>query len=386
MATYDFETITADEALHIQTGDYLMFAGGSASQARVTFSPLELPTPAHIQVTFGGRTVLFGPELSDLTLRGALEFEDRSRLLIGADGHNFLRGLEGDDALYGGGGEDTLVGGGGDDLLQGNSGNDILHGGGGRDTLLGGQGDDILMISFGQAGEGSWANGNKGDDEISGGIGEDTLLGGQGADTLMGSDGDDWLTGDLGDDELRGAEGDDILMGGDGDDRLEGGFGRDVLYGGAGNDRLTSQGPEGSALLGEDGDDTLTAAGAGADTLRGGAGRDLFEIVTTTAPADGVDAKLFDFESHDQLHFPQASIFGASMLPTSYSEFVASDYAQALAIANEHISAAGATYVAAQVGADVYVFADTGDPQDGADVAILLVGRTLTDISLQNFV
>ena len=64
----------------------------------------------------------------------------------------------------------------------------------------------------------------------------------------------------------------------------------------------------------------------------------------------------------------------------------ADSYAQALSIANEHISASGAIYVAAQVGGDVYVFADTGDPQDGADVSILLTGRTLADIGLTNFV
>lgn len=54
---------------------------------------------------------------------------------------------------------------------------------------------------------------------------------------------------------------------------------------------------------------------------------------------------------------------------------------------NEHIISTGAQYVAAQVGDDVWVFADTnGDSSDGADVELLLVGRTLADISLLNFV
>ena len=35
---------------------------------------------------------------------------------------------------------------------------------------------------------------------------------------------------------------------------------------------------------------------------------------------------------------------------------------------------------------DVYVFADTGHPEDGADISILLTGRTLADIGLTNFV
>ena len=41
--------------------------------------------------------------------------------------------------------------------------------------------------------------------------------------------------------------------------------------------------------------------------------------------------------------------------------------------------------MSAQVGANVFVFADLGDPADGADVAIMLVGRTLADIGLGNF-
>lgn len=100
-----------------------------------------------------------------------------------------------------------------------------------------------------------------------------------------------------------------------------------------------------------------------------------------------MDAEIRDWEQGDQIHFAAVSILGTSdILPRSYSEFVATDYATALSIANEHISAAGAIYVAAQVGNDVYVFADTGDPEDGADVSILLTGRTLADIGLANFV
>ena len=148
-----------------------------------------------------------------------------------------------------------------------------------------------------------------------------------------------------------------------------------------------AQGPEPTVLIGGAGNDTLTAASAGKDTLAGGSGRDRFEFIAKTAPANGVDAEVIDFEAHDSLHFAEVSIFSqAAILPLSYSEFVAASYEEALRIANEHISAAGAKYVAAQVGSNVYVFADNGDPADGADISVLLVGRTLNDIGLGNFV
>jgi hypothetical protein len=98
-----------------------------------------------------------------------------------------------------------------------------------------------------------------------------------------------------------------------------------------------------------------------------------------------VDAEIQDWEARDTLHFPEVTIFASSILPLSYSEFVADSYEQALSIANEHIAAGGAKWVAAQVGQHVFVFADLGDPADGADVSVLLVGRTLADISLSNF-
>ena len=139
-------------------------------------------------------------------------------------------------------------------------------------------------------------------------------------------------------------------------------------------------------MAGGAGNDTLVSGGSGRDQLLGGDGRDLFEFVAKTAPALGVEADILDWEASDQLSFAAVSILSVnSILPPGYSEFVTSDYAEALRIADEHISAAGATYVAAQVGGDVYVFADTGDPADGADIAIRLVGRSLADISLGNF-
>ncbi|OYW26502.1 MAG: hypothetical protein B7Z44_15690 [Caulobacter sp. 12-67-6] len=107
--------------------------------------------------------------------------------------------------------------------------------------------------------------------------------------------------------------------------------------------------------------------------------------MTKTGPTEGQDDVILDWEAGDQFNFPQVSIY--SILPMSYSEFAADSYAQALAIANQHISGPGAAYVAAQVGADVIVFADTnGDRSDGADIAVVLAGTSLNEIGLENFV
>ena len=395
MLEYAFDTITAEQALAIKAGDTLTFNGGPARTVSVTYQsydPLALtPEVPRIFVTYEGRTVAFSTNLVQLSDGGGLVMADGSRLYIGDAGDSRFTAGAGDDGLYGGPGDDALNGGDGRDLLQGNSGDDALVGGAGSDTIYGGQGDDLITTNRADATvadeQGDWANGNLGDDEIIGGAGRDTLLGGKGNDFIAGSDGADFLSGDLGDDEVMGGLGHDTLNGGGGDDTLNGGFGADSLSGGDGDDQLVSQGPEAATLDGGAGADTLVSGGAGRDSLFGGEGKDRFEFVAKTAPSAGVEAEIRDWEAGDQLHFAAVSILGTSaILPLSYSEFVAADYATALAIANEHISASGAVYVSAQVGADVYVFADTGDPADGADVAILLTGRTLADIGLTNFV
>lgn len=395
MLAYAFDTITADQALNIRAGDTLTFNGGPARSVSVvyqSYDPLALTAEIpRILVTYEGRTVVFSTDLVQVSRLGGLVMGDGSRLYIGDIGDERVTGSAGDDGLYGGPGADTLSGGDGRDLVQGNQGDDHLVGGAGRDTIYGGAGNDTIVTNREDHTlvdeQGDWAHGNLGDDEIIGGAGGDTLLGGQGDDFIGGADGSDYLSGDLGDDELHGGMGSDTLLGGAGNDILQGGFGLDVLSGGDGDDRLFAQGPEIAVLAGDAGNDTLTAAGIDKEVLLGGSGRDRFEIVAKTAPATRVDAEIQDWEAHDTLHFPEVSIFTAqpAILPTSYSEFVADSYEQALAIANEHISAAGAKYVAAQVGQNVFVFADLGDPADGADVSVLLVGRTLADIGLGNF-
>ena len=385
MTAYAFETITPDEALGIQTGDYLTFTRGSASQVAVAYSPAELPLPARIEVTFDGRTVAFGPALMDLSMRLAIDFPDGSRLVIGDGEHQGIGGTPFGDGLYGGGGDDVVHGLNGDDRIQGNTGNDTLYGDAGANTLSGGQGDDVIYASSYGETRGSWANGNKGDDEVIGGAGGDTLHGGQGNDFIGGKEGDDHLSGDLGDDEIHAGSGDDVVLGGAGDDKLSSSDGSDIMLGGAGDDQLVVYGFGHALLNGGDGNDTLVSASPDQSLLYGGTGRDRFEFVANAPLTRDASDVIGDWERGDQLHFAQASIY--AILPREYSEFVADSYEHALAIANAHISAAGAHYAAAQVGDDVVVFADSdGDPTNGADVSIILAGRTLADIDLGNFV
>ncbi|MEW5684186.1 MAG: calcium-binding protein [Pseudomonadota bacterium] len=396
MAAYAFDTITADQALNIRAGDTLTFNGGPGRTVSVvyqSYDPLQLtPEVPRIFVTYEGRTIAFSTNLVQVSSGGGLVMADGSKLAIGDTADNRAVGGAGDDGLYGGPGADTLVGDDGRDLIQGNSGDDVLTGGLGADSVYGGQGDDTIYTSRdvnGVDGEaGDWANGNLGDDDIVGGAGRDTLLGGQGNDFIGGRDGDDYISGDRGDDDLNGGMGADRLYGGEGNDFLQGGFGADLLSGGDGDDHLVTQGPDATTMNGGAGSDTIVSGGSGRDILSGGEGRDRFEFVAKTDPAAGIEAVISDWESGDTMSFAAVSILTtqSSILPMSYSEFVVGSYEEALRTANQHISATGATYVSAQVGADVYVFADTGDPADGADIAILLTGRTLADIGLVNFV
>jgi Ca2+-binding RTX toxin-like protein len=385
MSAYAFETITSDEALNIQAGDYITLATGPASRAAVRYLPANADQPERIELTIGDRTVVFGQNLSEVTLRRAFEIADSSRLVIGNEGHQSIGGSPLGDALYGGDGHDLILAGSGDDRVQGNAGNDTLQGDAGANTISGGQGDDVInATAFGET-RGSWAHGNKGNDEVIGGAGADTLLGGQGDDFIGGKEGHDYLSGDLGNDEIHAGSGDDIVFGGAGNDSLSSSDGSDVMTGGDGNDQLVAYGFGHARLDGGAGDDTLVSASPEQSLLYGGAGHDRFELASNARPALPTDDVIADWESGDSLYFAQASIH--TVLPQQYAEIVSDSYDHALAIANAHIANTGALYVAAQVGGDVLVFVDTdGNLANGADVAVILTGRTLADISLTNFI
>ncbi len=390
MAAYAFETITAEQALNIQPTDVVTFDAGPANLATIlyqSYDPAALtPEVPAILVTLAGRMVKFDTDLVRISDAGGLKFADGSVLVVGDTGDERANGSDGPDGLYGGPGADTLSGGKGDDLLQGNSGDDQLSGGGGANTVYGGRGGDVIWAAAGSEAKGAFAHGNQGDDEVYGGGGSDTLLGGQGDDMVGGGDGNDYLSGDLGDDDLHGGDGADTLVGGAGDDVIQTGGGGDRVIAGDGDDRIAIFYGGGATVDAGSGNDTFTSASVGKDILSRREGRDLFEFVAKSGPAQGLDDVILDWNAvDDRIHFDQVSIY--TILPRSYSEFVAAGYVEATRIAQEHIMFTGAQYVAAQVGADVVIFADTnGDSSDGADISVVLAGRTLTDISLASFV
>ena len=65
----------------------------------------------------------------------------------------------------------------------------------------------------------------------------------------------------------------------------------------------------------------------------------------------------------------------------NYLELSASTYEAALALATTQISGGTVDYVVVQVGTDVVVFADNGGAANTVEDAVVLVGRTLADIS-----
>jgi Ca2+-binding RTX toxin-like protein len=163
------------------------------------------------------------------------------------------------------------------------------------------------------------------------------------------------LTGTAVADQLKGGDGDDSLSGLDGNDRLSGDKGADTLDGGAGNDTLSG--------------------GDGADVLTGGAGADVFKIDGSAKTLAGLD-RITDFtHAEDRLVFDDAPAATAVNFVTD----TAADFTTALADANAKL-AAGADFVAVQVGADVIVFADEAG-EHHVESAVLLVGKTLADIA-----
>ena len=444
MATYTFNTITPAEALSITAADAVLFGAIAANQVTVIYNP-----SGTITVTAGARTVEVGGALATAGADGRLVLSGDARLFVGDSGNNVspAPSVAVNDGLYGGAGDDTMDGGLGEDLLQGNSGADYLIGGGGRDVIYGGQDNDRIVVSVEpQDGitlpvndGGDFAQGNRGDDVIIGGRGPDTLLGGQGHDTINGLAGaPDFLNGNLGDDRIEGAgtllgEGGsdtligigatDALFGGDGDDRMtlnqgyaEGGLGNDriearlgsgdvVVLGGDGADTLTAQlaslnlrvrlsGGEGQdsiigsgggdTLAGEAGNDTIDGLG-GRDVVTGGTGADQFQIQNRARDGDGAPAdpiSILDWEVDDRLQFAFPGFtFGSAL---NYREITATSYSAAFEAARAAAPNQGSQYVAVQVGADVVVF---GFSDAGSDPgAVILVGRTLADISFGNMV
>lgn len=451
MATYQFSTITATQALGLTAGDTLAIDQGTAVLSSVAYIPGAGGAADTISLTIGARSVVFSSALSAATKT----FADGSQLYVGGTGDDSATFLFQNDAMFGGLGNDTLISGNGDNIVQGNQGNDALRGGSGSDTIYGGADNDFILTGASPAGGfANFVNGNKGTDTVNGSLTDaDTLLGGQGND-LIGAysitldynqdnpvtgitggrgGGTDFLNGNLGDDTIVGGAGDDTIYGEDGNDliidsnsyitgtggrnTIDAGVGNDTvagsandsilmgagddlgvlsggssnsaggfLDGGAGNDALV--GGDGSdAIFGGTGDDTIDGFD-GPDSETGGAGADLFQFYGDEARTAfaGLD-RILDWAAEDKLSFTSSNDveIGAGT-SANYAEITAATYDAALAAANAQVAGGVVNYVAAQVGADVFVFADSEANNGVADSAIILVGKTLADIAFTNMI
>ena len=351
MATFTFETVSITDAANFSAAtDTLAFSGVNGAQITVLYLAATATTPEHVTVSFGGRSVDFGTGIYG---EQDTRLADGSMLYVGGPSGDSLMGTAFGDGLYGGLGGDTLNGADGQDLLQGNQGADVLDGGLGADAIYGGRDDDNITLGPAGSTDANWANGNRGADVITGAAGADTILGGQDNDALSGADGDDLLVGNLGDDVVNGDAGADTLIGEGGVDVLTGGAGSDAFLFGAGSssaaERLVDQVLDWSAL------DRIHIDGAQAGYV---------EIAPAAPMMMGGG---YGYGGYDPPPQPDTG------------------YGAMLARANEQMAANPAVgIVAARVDLDVVVFADiNGD--HAADLAIVLSGATLTDISAANF-
>jgi Ca2+-binding RTX toxin-like protein len=330
------------------------------------------------------------------TIYGGQDDDTISLTSIGGQGSasQFMQGNKGNDTLQGGSATDTLLGGQGDDhifaaslpdvpdFINGNLGNDILEGSGqlfgeagddnldayGASTVSGGDGDDRIQIGSSGAQTRNTISGDEGNDTITGSTDTvDTISGGGGNDLFQFSqnasfgaiNGGKTIDGGLGDDTMIARGGQDVLRGDEGADSLNGGADGDLIEGGAGADTLNG--------------------GAAADFLTGGADGDRFVFDGDSASIDlaGAD-RITDWQAIDQLRF------GAAAGP-GYAETTAADFGAAVTAAQGLLAQGSTEVVAVQVGADVVVFADG---QAGATIhqLVLLIGRTLADISGANVI
>ncbi len=152
-----------------------------------------------------------------------------------------------------------------------------------------------------------------------------------------------------------------------------------VVLGSLGADMLVGAGSS-DGLWGGPGEDTLNGGG-NPDLLYGGTGSDLFVVApgdTTTANYDTVR----DWESIDRITF--GGPVGASA--ANYVEFTGfTTLAEAQAAALQRINSGAVDYVAAQVGANVFVFADAAG-HNVINGRIQLAGVTLANVDFANIV
>jgi Ca2+-binding RTX toxin-like protein len=359
-------------------------------------------------------------------------------LTAGTTGPTTIRGGDGDDRIAASVRTTTTGLAGAQNLLMGDAGADTIGSASPEhDEIFGGDGDDSLSNTNSAARVGDLMDGGAGNDSVMAQDGDDTLRGGEGNDSLDGGAGANRLEGGVGNDHLatRSTTG-QALDGGDGDDSLFGGASADTLSGGAGNDRISDAGGDGDRIDGGDGDDRITITGyrdmvlggEGADTINaftarpglqsisGGGGADSligttsFDTLSGDAGADTVDGGggadiLFGGAGADRFLMPRGAepvTSGAAPqirdwssedflefrtdyeAPPQYSELNASDFTDAVGKAQAMLSVVDNAVVAIQLGADVLVF--SGRTVGSIDATIVLVGRTLNDISASNII
>jgi hypothetical protein len=148
-------------------------------------------------------------------------------------------------------------------------------------------------------------------------------------------------------------------------------------------------------VSGDAGADRLIGEG-GADVLAGGAGADLFIFgAASSDAAAGLTDRIVDWSAEDRIHVDGAGAGFVEVAPPQptmgggygYDPPPPPDtsYAGMMARANEQLMNPAVGVVATQVGGDVVLFADSNGDRL-ADLAILLVGRSLADIGPPNVV
>lgn len=193
---------------------------------------------------------------------------------------------------------------------------------------------------------------------------------------LTGTDGDDSLTGGEGGDTLDGADGADTLVGGEGADQMTGGAGADVFK--LGDDASDDADDVDDDSDDDDQDDDADGDSDDDDSDDSDDDAEDGDDDSDDDASGGVDDldRILDFTTgEDTLDFGE----GLAGTDENFATGEADDYEAALAAANAAMADGTIDVFAAQVGEDVIVFADT-DGEAGVDDAVLLVGKTLTDV------
>lgn len=213
-----------------------------------------------------------------------------------------------------------------------------------------------------------------------GGAGQDQVYGNSMANVIVGGDGNDILYGGGGDDKIYAGAGNDVMDGGDGHNILYGSTGNDKIYGGA----------AGSKLIGGSGNDTIVG-GAGSDLIVGGSDADVMTGnggIDTFSFAAGHSAGLSsnDFDRIVDWHSDDRLNVGLIATSANYRESTATDLADARADANALFAAGTVKLAAAQVGSDVFIFAETNSAHAGYDLSFELNNTSLSAVSYATFI